>query len=231
MLFYDFEVFKEDWLVVIMDMANRKEHVIINDPAALEKLYNDNINDIWTGFNNRHYDQYIFKGILCGFDPKKINDYIIVKGNPGWKFSSMFRNVPMNNFDVMPNPPIGLKTLEGFMGSSIQESSVPFDIDRKLTDAELQEVVDYCRHDVQETIKVFIHRKSDFNAMMGICKAFDFPLSSLGKTEAGITADVLQCQRQSFGDEFEYFFLPCLQLKKYAFVMDWFKNAVDDCTA
>lgn len=230
MLFYDFEVFKNDWLVVVMDMANQKEHIIINDPEALEKLYNDNINDIWTGYNCRHYDQYILKGILCGFDPKKINDYIIVKKNPGWKYSQLLRNIPLNSYDVMPNPPIGLKTLEGFMGSSIKESNVPFDIDRKLTDSELQEVVEYCKHDVQETIKVFIHRKSEFNAMMGICKAFNFPLSALGKTEAGITADVLECQRQSFDDEFDYFFLPCLQLKKYAAVKEWFKNAVADCT-
>lgn len=36
MLFYDFEVFKEDWLVVIMDMTNKKEHIIINDADKLE---------------------------------------------------------------------------------------------------------------------------------------------------------------------------------------------------
>lgn len=73
-LFYDFEVFAYDWLVVVMDMTNKKEHVIINDPAALEALHDANVNDIWCGFNSRHYDQYILKGILCGFDPKKIND-------------------------------------------------------------------------------------------------------------------------------------------------------------
>lgn len=231
MLFYDFEVFKEDWMVVILDMGKKQQHVIMNDPEALEKLYSENINDIWVGFNSRHYDQYILKGILCGFDPKKINDYIIVKKNPGWKYSSMLRNVSLNSYDTMPNPPIGLKTLEGFMGSNIKESTVPFDIDRKLTEAELQETVKYCLHDVQETVKVFLHRKSEFNAMMGICKAFNFPLSALGKTEAGITADVLQCQRQDFNDEFDYFYLPCLKLKKYKHVMDWFTTAKADCTA
>ena len=59
-------------------MMNKKEHVIINDPAALEKLHSENVNEIWVGFNSRHYDQYILKGILCGFDPKRINDCIIV---------------------------------------------------------------------------------------------------------------------------------------------------------
>ena len=34
MLFYDFEVFKFDWLVVVMDTAEKKKHVIINDLEA-----------------------------------------------------------------------------------------------------------------------------------------------------------------------------------------------------
>ena len=43
MLFYDFEVFKEDWLVVIMDMTNKKEHIIINDADKLEAVYNPHV--------------------------------------------------------------------------------------------------------------------------------------------------------------------------------------------
>ena len=39
MLFYDFEVTKYDWLVVLLDMTNQKEHVIINDSNSLEDLY------------------------------------------------------------------------------------------------------------------------------------------------------------------------------------------------
>ena len=39
LLFYDFEVFKYDWLVVVMDMTAKKTHVIINSPEELEALY------------------------------------------------------------------------------------------------------------------------------------------------------------------------------------------------
>ena len=39
MLFYDFEVFAYDWLVVVMDMTAKKTHVIINSPEELEALY------------------------------------------------------------------------------------------------------------------------------------------------------------------------------------------------
>lgn len=71
MLFYDFEVFKYDWLVVIMDTDLKKETVIVNSVDELQAFYDKNISNIWVGFNSRHYDQYILKGILCGFDAKK----------------------------------------------------------------------------------------------------------------------------------------------------------------
>ncbi|MBR3428802.1 MAG: phage portal protein [Clostridia bacterium] len=139
-------------------MTNQKEHDIVNDPEALEALYQANRKDIWAGFNSRHYDQYIFKGILCGFDPKKINDWIILKQRPGYMYSSLLRNYPLNNYDVMNNVDRGLKTFEGFMGNNIKETSVPFDIDRKLTAEEIAETVKYCRHDVEQTIQVFLIR-------------------------------------------------------------------------
>lgn len=88
MLFYDFEVFRYDWLVVVMDMSAKQEHIIINDKVALEQLYKEKSSDIWVGFNSRSYDQYILKAILCGFNPKDVNDYIIVRKNPDGGFQA-----------------------------------------------------------------------------------------------------------------------------------------------
>lgn len=232
MIFYDFEVFKHDWLAVFTDVTNKTEKVIVNAPDELKALYEANTKDIWVGFNNRHYDQYIMKGILLGFDPKEISDWIIADGREGWQFSSAFNKVPMINYDVMPNPPVGLKTIEGFLGSNIKETEVPFDIDRPLTKEEIKQTIFYCRHDVEQTIKVFLEKIDDFNAMHGIVKAFDYiSMSCIGDSEARITAKVLDCVRTSFNDEFEYFFLPCIRLNKYKYVMDWFGRAVEDCTA
>lgn len=223
MLFYDFEVFKFDWLVVVMDTAEKKKHVIINDPEALKQLYEAHVNDIWTGFNSRSYDQYILKGILCGFDPKRINDYIIVKKKKGWQFSSTFRSIPLNNFDVMPNPPVGLKTLEAFMGSDIRETEVPFNIDRKLTPKEIDQTVFYCTHDVEQTMEVFIKRKEQFEAMLTLVKQFKLPISDLGKTEAAITAKILECDYTERTDEFDFILEDYQQIHKYTDVFDWFK--------
>lgn len=222
----DFEVYLEDWLVVIVDMTNKKEHVIINNPAELEKIYNENINSIWVGFNSRFYDQYILKSILCGFNPKKVNDFIIEKGNPGWKFSSLFRDIPLINYDVMLGTDRGLKSFEGFMGNNIKESSVPFDIDRKLTKDEIEETIKYCRHDVEQTIEVFMKRIDEFNTMMFFIKHFKLPMSALSKTKAQLAADILGGNRkgQNFDDEFQFPILDCIELKKYKHIADWYKN-------
>lgn len=226
MIFYDFEVFKHDWLAVFIDVTRKKEHVIINSPDELKALYEANRRDIWVGFNNKHYDQYIMKGVLLGLDPKRINDWIIVEKREGWQFSSAFNKVPMINYDVMPNPPVGLKTMEGFLGSDIKESEVPFDIDRPLTPQEIEQTVFYCRHDVEETIKVFLQTADVFEAMHGIIQAFPdmVSLSNIGDSEARITAKVLGCRKQEFNDEFDFFFLPCLRLNKYKYVQDWFEQ-------
>ena len=166
------------------------------------------------------------KGILLGLDPKRINDWIIVEKREGWQFSSAFNKVPMINYDVMPNPPVGLKTMEGFLGSDIKESEVPFNIDRPLTPQEIEQTVFYCRHDVEETIKVFLQTADVFEAMHGIIQAFPdmVSLSNIGDSEARITAKVLGCRKQEFNDEFDFFFLPCLRLNKYRYVQDWFEQ-------
>lgn len=203
MLFYDFEVFKEDWLVVVIDVTKRQEHVIINSPEELEALYEANKCDIWVGFNSRHYDQYILKAILCGLNPKELNDWIIVQKREPWQFSRLLNSVPLNNFDVMPNPPIGLKTLEGFLGSNIKETEVPFNIDRKLTQKEIEQTVFYCRHDVEQTIEVFIQRKAEFEAQYGVVKAFNLPLNMVGYVEEILNSKYQNTEIYDFEDNLQ----------------------------
>ena len=224
--FYDFEVFKYDWLVVIINPVEKTERVIVNNKDELEAYHNAHKKEIWIGFNSREYDQYILKGILCGFNPKEINDYIIVKKQRGYTFSRLLNEIPLNNFDVMPSPATGLKTLEAFMGHDIKESDIPFDIDRKLTEKEIEETIKYCRHDVKETIEVFLRKQDDFNTMMYFIKHFKYPLSYISKTKAQLAAIMLggNDKGKSFDDEFQFPILDCLQLKKYKYVAEWYRN-------
>lgn len=223
--FYDFEVFKHDWIVVVINPVTHDERVIINDADALTALYEGHKREIWVGYNNLHYDQFIFKGILCGFDPKAINDFIIAEGHKGWQYSSLLRKVYMVNYDVFhPRTDRGLKTHEAYLGNDICETTVPFDIDRKLTDAEIAETVKYCRHDVEQTIEVFMQRKSEFDARMDLLKMFDLPLVYIGKTDAQLTAIILGAERPARprDDEFDIMPLPCLDLGPYDFIRTWY---------
>ena len=223
--FYDFEVFKHDWMVVVINPVAHDERVVINDADALTALYEEHKREIWVGYNNLHYDQFIFKGILCGFDPKAINDFIIAEGHKGWQYSSLLRKLYMINYDVFhPRTDRGLKTHEAYLGNDICETTVPFDIDRKLTDAEIAETVKYCRHDVEQTIEVFMQRKSEFDARMDLLKMFNLPLVYLGKTDAQLTAIILGAERPARprDDEFDIVPLPCLDLGPYDFIRSWY---------
>lgn len=222
--FYDFEVFKYDWLVVIINIYEKSETVIVNDKIKLEEYYEAHKNEIWVGYNNNHYDQYIMKAILCDFNPKEVSDFLIEQGKQGWQFSSLFRKIQMYNYDTMFRSDRGLKSLEGFMGNDICETSVPFDIDRKLTADEIAETIKYCRHDVEQTIEVFFSRKDKFDAQMGLIKMFKLPLSDISRTLTQLSAKVLEAQRQQHDDEFNIHFPDTLRVTKYAEVVEWYKN-------
>ena len=215
-----------DWLVVLIDPINHAEQIIVNDKERLEEYYNQHKNDIWIGYNNRGYDQYILKGILCGFDPYKISKHIVQDKKPGYSFSRLFNKFPMINYDVMSNKTMGsLKTLEGFMGNDIRETEVPFDIDRKLTAGELDQTIFYCRHDVEQTIEVFLQKKNEFDSQMALIKTFKLPLSYIGKTQAQLAAIILGAVKQTFNDDWDIRLPETLKLNKYKFVADWFMNS------
>ena len=224
MIFYDFEVTMFDWLVVFIDTDEETTICIKNSKESLEDYYSKHRNDIWVGFNSRHYDQWILKAILAGFDAYEMNEWIITKDKPGWAFSSLLRAFPLNNYDVMGNIDRGLKVFEGFMGNSIKESSVPFDIARKLTFSESNEMAEYCKHDVEQTIEVFLERISDFEAQMGLIKMFNLPLSAISKTKVQLSAEILEANKRTYNDEFDISFPSTLNIKKYQHIVDWYKS-------
>ena len=225
--FYDFEVFKFDWLVVFINPYRGEVTEIVKDPEQLTEYYEKCKDDIFVSYNGRHYDQYIFKGILCGFNPKEINDYIIVDKQPGWKFSDLFNKIQLYNYDAAKLNDGGLKTLESYMGNDIRETSVDFNIDRPLTPEEIRETLKYCTHDVEQLIEVFMHRKSDFDAHMGLITKFGLPLSYINKTPVQLSAKILNCQRIEHDDAHDVTFVDTLRLHKYTAVKTWFKKQLD----
>lgn len=224
MKFYDFEVFSHDWVVCVYDTTSGWK-VIHNNRAELYDFWESSAGDVWVGFNSRHYDRWVFKAILAGFNPKEINDYIIVEGRKGWEFSQTLHKFPLNDYDVKTPIDRGLKTIEGFMGSSIVETSVPFDIDRPLTESELEAVVGYCQTDVRETINIFSYRQDTFKAHLGLINLYGMDIREVSKTGTRLASQILKAEKirpKLIREEFDLDLPDTLKLDKYQYVADWY---------
>jgi DNA polymerase len=116
-----------------------------------------------------------------------------------------------------------LKVFEGFLGNSIKETSVPFNINRKLTESEIQETIQYCRHDVEQTIEVFFKRKEEFDAHMGLVELAG-DISLVSKTNPQLAAIILDAKPRTYNDEFDIDFPHTMRIEKYTTVPEWYKK-------
>ncbi len=244
----DCEVFSDDWIVVLLDLKKRNTTIIKNNPGLLADYYFQHKDDVYVGYNIKNYDQYILKHqILAGIssdyeqNPKSLNDWIIKQDKMGYlyadgtsddpEFPNSFGKIKLNIFDVMQNFPMGtsLKKLEAFMGESIDETSVSFDIGRKLTEEELDAEARYCYSDVINTAKVFVKKIDDYKSQVNIIETFDLDFTKgLKATKPFLSAMALQAERQDLNDEWNITWpSEKLQLGKYAFVEEWFKGVVN----
>lgn len=230
LIFFDFEVFKNLWTVVFIDPIHREEKVIVNDSDALKNYYNQHKDEIFVGYNCRAYDQWIFKAILCGFNPKEVNDWIIVQKRKGWEFSDLLRNVTINNYDVFTGYN-GLKTLEAFMGNDIRETTIPFDYEGEFTPAMIDEIIRYNRHDVEQTIEVFLRRQAMFDSHIALLKTFNLNARHISKTQAQLAAVILGAKPVTTKDEWSIRLPDTLRLGKYQHIADWFINPTSHDTS
>ena len=227
LIFYDFEVFEEDFLVVFIDYATRKRMVIVNDREKLIKFYQKAKDFIFVGFNSRNYDSTIFKAIILGLNPHRVSVDLIEKGKKPYQvLPKEHKNIQLYNYDVSDGFR-SLKQLEAFMGDSIEESSVPFDIKRKLTQEEIEETIKYCTHDVNETIKVFEYKRKlngDFDAEMGLIELYNLDMNYISKTKTQLSSIILKAKKplEKRTDDYDIFVPKCLNLKKYKYIEDWF---------
>ena len=143
---FDYEVFAFDWLLVAKEVGAENYVIAHNDNDAV-KAFMETFDPVLGGFNNKHYDQFIHKAVLMDADPKevkRVNDYIIADGNNGWEYPLMREaQIFFEQFDLMDDCQMGLslKAIEAHLGMDIRETTVDFNIDRPLTEEELQEVI------------------------------------------------------------------------------------------
>lgn len=223
---FDCEVFHSDWMFVFIDTEDlTKRKIIVNDPEELLSFYEENKNEVFAGYNARSYDQFILKAILCGEDPKKVNDYIIVSGMKGGNYSKKFKDIDILIYDCMIDKMKSLKQLEAFMGNDIRETSVSFDIKRKLTEEEIDVTLKYCIHDVEQTIEVYKRQPEEFESQTSLVKAFDLPTNYMNKTKAQLSSIILGAENKgNRHDEFNITFPDTLKVSdKYKYIVDWYE--------
>ena len=215
MIFFDTEVFAQDWLLVTFD--GKTFTYIENDRKLLQQYYEKHKHDLWIGYNCKGYDQYIIKAILLGINPKIVNDYIIKGGHPGWSFTNKFKSINLNIYDCMVFGK-SLKQLESYMGVNIHETDVDFDLTRSLNDDERKLNREYCHDDVYNTALVFQETQQDFEAHYGLCQLAGEPLSSMSKTKAQLGAKILKAKRltsDEWDQEFDFEYVQCVKDYSY----------------
>jgi len=160
LLFYDIEVYKYDAFVVFKDINKNTLRIFHNEFEELQDFIKGKI---LVGYNNYFYDDLILTKMIKGWTNhqlKEFNDRIISGVNTDKEV-----DIHINSLDCFQQIDVskpGLKKIEGNMGKMILESNVSFDIDRKLTDKELEEAMFYCSYDVDTTIDVYKLRENSY---------------------------------------------------------------------
>lgn len=181
---YDIEVFKEDWLFVAKTIDGENKVICWNDPEHL-KLWISN--KILIGFNNAAYDNNVIKYAMAypqlvenymsskdknTKEPLTVKQYsdLIINEDSG-KDVSLNASVPnFLSWDISFHLPFDVrrnslkKLTMSVLNKKNYDSSVPFDIDRKLTKYEREEVEKYCEMDVDNTLELFLPDPEDVKA-------------------------------------------------------------------
>lgn len=233
---FDCEVFAHDWLFVFKEIATGEYTVIHNDNDAVVAFMERN--PFLGGFNNKHYDNFILKGVMCGLTPeqiKEINDLIIVEEVNGWDIPVLREyRVYFDSFDLMDDCQVGLslKAIEAHLGIPIEETEVDFNITHRLSEKELQETIYYCKYDVDATEKLYHLRQAYLKNKVTLGKARNLTdRQALYMTNAKLTSVYLKAQKpeKPWNDERNYQY-PEKLLRQYIpqEVFDFFDRMKDD---
>lgn len=197
---YDFEVLSHDWIVVLRRVDSPHHAVIHNDNYRLKEWILAHQNDVIGGYNSKGYDDWILMSILNGADNatvKRHNDFIISGGN-GWEFPFIqYQRKPFRSFDLKDDLPKGLslKAIEGNMYLPIVESSIPFDLGRPATPEELEELIHYCKNDVDAAVALYERRKEYIKSKLTVAKLKGLdPAVALAQTNAKLAAMYLDAK-------------------------------------
>lgn len=227
LIFYDYEVFSRDWCVTLYEPLKGVRTIIVNSREKMQQFWRDHHKDIWCGYNSKNYDTWILRAICLGKNPAEVSNYIIAGGKPyqlnlGWEYGVL-------NYEVSEG--VGgytsLKQCEAYMGEDIEETEVDFNLDRVLTQEEMNLTLKYNIHDVEQTIQVFRNTYSEYAAQISVIKTFGLDIKNIKCTKAQLTAQVIECERPEhhIPDEDKFEIVKTVKIiDKYKHIYDYFNT-------
>lgn len=222
MLVYDYEIFKHNSLLGVLDIET-DEITQLWDIEAIKDFIKDNIGEVWIGYNSNNFDKVLSHGILTGVFKTESDlfncsnqlirsqddDLPLFKTLSKLKIDDYYQS-PLLDYDLLGDGAFfSLKQLEGFLGMDIVESVVPFDLDRLLTKEEKADVEKYNRADLRGTLERFKQRKNTFKTKMMLVKEFKLPVNYICKTNAKLTEAILLSQNKGVNTRLRKHFNLC----------------------
>lgn len=209
MLVADYEIFKKDSLLGVLDTETSEIHQMwsISD---IKDFIQKHLTEVWVGYNSENYDKILAHGMITNriTTPERafeVSNAIIKSQDDDVPLFKTLNKLGIDDYyqskilmyDLLGDGAFfSLKQLEGFLGMDIVESVVPFDLDRPLTEEEKEEVAKYNRADLYGTLERFKQRKNSFKTKMMLVKEFKLPIDYICKTNAKLTEAILLSQNK-----------------------------------
>lgn len=199
-IIFDFEVFKYDTLLgAILIKDNKQETFQIWNLEQIKKFFYIHEEAMWIGHNNLFYDNIILDAILKN---KNVYETSLKVINNKYKPYDLIKFL---TYDLMNGYFYSLKSTELVYGKNISETQVSFDIDRPLTQEEIELTESYNRDDLNQTLTNFLEKTifGRFKTRLNIIKEFNLDYSYLNVTEAKLAAVCLGAKHID-GIEYQY---------------------------
>lgn len=195
---FDLEVFPNWWCMVYTNPDNMSEKLVISfDTPDYKNIIKQLIvRRCLIGFNIKGYDLRILNGILHSCDPQRLyqlSKAIVETDDQTDPFNNYTFWNKFNFSDLFDDWRFGsLKEFESNIGMSIKESEISFDKE-DLTEEDKEEIIRYCKHDVEATVRLLEYRREYVDSKKMLSEMFDIPLATaLKSTNAKLCATILK---------------------------------------
>jgi DNA polymerase elongation subunit (family B) len=212
-------------MVVFKELPSGEYVNIVDNVEELKDYITNHINNkIFVGYNNKQFDDIVTAGVFSGIEPYTTATALMATENKYSVYKALgIKQLPMMSVDLMQDIlGMSLKQAEGYMNLSVEECSIPFDIERPLTPEEIEIVLKYCKHDVDSTEELLSKRKDYVGSKLTLIKMFNLPLTDISKTNSNLCSTVLNADRKKHDDELIYDIIPQIKINNpvYKKVLD-----------